>query len=204
MTSAIPSTIDVRQPQDWRAVLSPPAELARQTMSLLPRAGVLNTEELVDVSQAVAERSDLWGPLVIADGAQRRYRLLFEDERIDVWVLCWMFGQGTGFHDHDLSGVGIAVASGMVVERQMLLPTGASRLELRPGDTRQGPPGYIHSAAWGEGEPAVSIHSYSPPLLHVGQYKVNDSGVLERRVEHGRQELMDNSIASLDPTRADG
>jgi Cysteine dioxygenase type I len=204
MTSAIPSTINVRQPQDWRAVLSPPEELARQTVGLLPHAGVLNTEELVGVSQAVADRSDLWMPLLIADGERRRYRLLYEDDRIDVWVLCWMPGQGAGFHDHDVSSVGIAVASGMVVERQMLLPTGATRLELYPGDTRQGPPGYIHSAAWGAGEPAVSIHSYSPPLLHVGQYKVNASGVLERRVEHGRQELMDNSIASLDPTRADG
>ena len=204
MTSAVPSTSGTLQPQDWRTVLSPPVELSREAKELLPRAGVLTTQELVGVSQAVAERRDLWEPLVIADARRRRYRLLLEDDRIDVWVLCWMPGQGTGFHDHDASSVGIAVASGMVVERQMLLPSGATRLELHPGDTRQGPPGYIHSAGWGAGKPAVSIHSYSPPLLQVGQYKVNDAGVLERRVEHGRQELMDHSIAMLDPTRADG
>jgi Cysteine dioxygenase type I len=204
MTSVVPGTKGALQPQDWRTVLSPPTELSRETSELLPRAGVLTTQELVGVSQSVADRRDLWEPLVIADGGRRRYRLLFEDDRIDVWVLCWMPGQGTGFHDHDVSSVGIAVASGMVVERQMLLPSGATRLELHPGDTRQGPPGYIHSAGWGAGEPAVSIHSYSPPLLQVGQYKVNDAGVLERRVEHGRQELMDSSIATLDPTRADG
>ena len=204
MTSAVPSTSGTLQPQDWRTVLSPPVELSREANELLPRAGVLTTQELVGVSQSVAERRDLWEPLVIADATRRRYRLLLEDDRIDIWVLCWMPGQGTGFHDHDVSSVGIAVASGMVVERQMLLPSGATRLELHPGDTRQGPPGYIHSAGWGAGKPAVSIHSYSPPLLQVGQYKVNDAGVLERRVEHGRQELMDHSIAMLDPTRADG
>ncbi len=204
MTPAIQSIGDLLRPQDWNSVISPPAELAHEAMALMPRAGILETGELADISQRVAGRRDLWEPLVLRDQGRRRYRLLLEDERIDIWVLCWMPGQGTGFHDHDTSGVGIAVATGMVVERQMLLPTGATRLELRPGDTRQGPPGYIHSAAWGAGEPAVSIHSYSPPLLRVGQYKVNEAGVLERRVEHGRQELMDNSIGSLDPTRADG
>ena len=192
------------EPQNWLSVLAPPPDLARAARELLPHSDVLNTEELAAISQGVAERPDLWEPLRVGDATRRRYRLLYEDDRIDLWVLCWMPGQGTGFHDHDASGVGIAVASGMVVERQMLLPSGATRLELRPGDTRQGPPGYIHSAGWGEGEPAVSIHSYSPPLLKVGQYKVNDAGILERRVEHGRQELMDNTIATLAPTLADG
>lgn len=191
-------------PQDWRDVVTPPPGLAAQAAALVPGSDVLSTEELAAVALAIAERADLWQPLTVRDERRRRYRLLYEDHRIDIWVLSWMPGQGTGFHDHDESGVGLTVAQGMVVERQMLLPVGATRLELVPGTARQGPAGYIHSAAWGSGDPAVSIHAYSPPLVRVGQYRVGPDGILERRVEHGRRELMDQTIATIDPSRADG
>ena len=195
------------QPQEWWEVLSPPEELAQQAGALVRQivpSGNLSVDELQQLVVKVVEHTEIWRPLVVRDPERRRYRLLFEDDRIDLWVIAWMPGQGTGFHDHDTSGVGLAVAEGMVVERQMLLPEGATRLELRAGATRKGPPGYIHSVAWGEGEPAVSVHAYSPPLLRVGQYRVDDQGILERRSERGRQELMDHSIASVDPSRADG
>ena len=35
---------------------------------------------------------------------------------MDAWILSWMPGQGTGFHDHYISGVGLCVASGSVRE----------------------------------------------------------------------------------------
>ena len=192
-------------PQQWFDVLSPPQRVVSDVADLLPsHANDLDLDELAALADAVARRRDLWEPLTVADATRRRYRLMYEDHRTDVWTLSWMPGQGTGFHDHDLSGVGIAVGQGMVVEKQMLLPTGATRLELRPGDVRRGPAGYIHSAAWGDGEPAVSIHCYSPPLVRVGQFKVDDQGILRRSVEHGRQELMDHTVAAIDPSRADG
>ncbi len=196
------------QPQEWHEVLAPPPEIAAGVADLLPSPSAeperLVLDELEALARDLVARPDLWEPLVVADADRRRYRLAYEDERVDVWVLSWMPDQGTGFHDHDMSGVGLAIARGMVVERQMLLPTGATRLELSPGDSRQGGAGYIHSVGHGEGEPAVSIHCYSPPLVRVGQYKVDDQGVLSRHVEHGRQELMDFTIAAIDPSRADG
>ena len=193
------------EPQQWFDVVAPPADTAQAVHALLPAHDHdLDLEELGTLAATVATRDDIWRPLSVADPGRRRYRLLYEDHRLDVWVLFWMPGQGTGFHDHDTSGVGIAIGQGMVVEKQMLLPTGATRLELRPGDVRRGGPGYIHSAAWGEGEPAVSIHAYSPLLLTVGQFRVDDDGVLRRSIEHGRKELMDHTIADVDPSRADG
>jgi hypothetical protein len=184
---------------DWDEVLNPPQDLAAATRELIPRAPVLSTADLEQISIAIRDRPELWEPLLVVDAHRRRYRLLFEDERTDIWVLCWMPGQSTGFHDHDVSDVGIAIAQGMIVERQLRLPTGATSLELRPGDTRQGPAGYIHSVAHGQGIPAVSIHCYSPPLMQVGQYRVNPDGVLRRDAEHGRRELVDETIARLAP-----
>lgn len=191
-------------PQEWDEVIAPPDDIAQGTAELLPdHDEPLSLDELRALVGELAVRSDLWEPVAVVDPNRRRYRLMYEDDRIDVWALSWMDGQGTGFHDHDISGVALTVARGMIVERQMLLPSGATRIEMRPGLVRTGGAGYIHSVAWGGGEPAVSIHAYSPPLARVGQYKVNDDGILERHIEHGRQELMDFSIADVDPTRAD-
>lgn len=194
------------RPQEWTDVTAPPDDIAAAAAALLPgHQHDLTLAELEAVAMAIAKRPDLWEPMVIADPQRRRYRLMYDDHRIDIWTLSWMSGQGTGFHDHDRSGVGLACARGMIVERQMLLPNGATRVEMTAdGPVRSGGAGYIHSVAWGEGSPAVSIHCYSPPLTRVGQYRVDESGVLTRHVEHGRQELLDYSIASIDPARADG
>lgn len=194
-------------PQQWWEVVAPPVELAKACGTLIPGSGDLSPDELENLAAEIAGRPDLWGPLVVVDPNRRRYRLLYEDSRIDVWVLSWLPGQGTGYHDHGESHVGVTCADGMVVEKQMLLPTGASRVEIRPGVQRQGPAGYIHSVAFGEhgadGGPAVSIHAYSPPLTIMGQYRADEQGILSRQIVHGRQELLDNSIAAVDPDRAD-
>lgn len=189
-------------PQQWDEVAAPPAAEAARCAALMPHDGVLDVDELEQLVRSIADDPTIWEPLTIVDAHRRRYRLLYEDDRIDVWVLSWMSGQGTGFHDHDVSGVGLACAQGEVVERQMQLPTGATNVVMRAGTSRQGPAGYIHSVAHGAGSPAVTIHAYSPPLEHVGQYRVDDDGVLRRSIEHGRQELLDNTIAAIDPDRA--
>ena len=189
----------VLDPIDWDEVLTPPSDLAAATRELIPAAAELSAAELEGVAIAIRDRPELWEPLLVVDAHRRRYRLLYEDERTDIWVLCWMPGQSTGFHDHDVSDVGIAIARGKIIERQLRLPTGATALELQPGDTRQGPAGYIHSVAHGEGAPAVSIHCYSPPLMKVGQYRVDAEGVLRRDAEHGRRELVDETIARVAP-----
>ncbi|MBT9585885.1 cysteine dioxygenase family protein, partial [bacterium] len=164
--------------------------------------GALSTAQLAVLVHQIAATPSLWEPLSVHDATRRRYRLIYEDDRIDVWVLSWMPGQGTGFHDHDLSGVALTCAQGMVVERQMQLPSGATRIEMEVGLIREGGPGYIHSVAYGRGDPAISIHAYSPPLVRVGQFSVDEEGIMYRRITHGRQELMDNTIAERDPSRA--
>lgn len=188
-------------PQDWTEVVAPPAEIADAVAALVPETNgqPLTTRQLADLSTAIAEREELWRPLVVADTERRRYRLMFEDERVDVWVIMWMPGQGTGYHDHATSAVGVAGAEGMAIEKQMVLPSGSWDVEVRPGVTREGPAGYIHAVSHGEGTPAVTIHSYSPPLMEVGQYRVDEEGRLRRETEHGRRELLDNTIAEIAP-----
>jgi hypothetical protein len=162
---------------------------------LIPHEGILAPDELEDVARGIASRRDVWEPLVRVDAGQRRYELVYEDDQMDAWVLSWMPGQGTGFHDHTISGVGISVAAGCVREDQLVYGTSHLAWQLQRGDTRQGGPGYIHRITHAEGEPAVTIHVYSPRLDWVGQYRLDDHGVVRREIQPGRKELKPQLVA---------
>jgi predicted metal-dependent enzyme (double-stranded beta helix superfamily) len=132
---------------------------------------------------------------VISDRRRRRYRLLYEDSQLDIWVLSWMPGQKTGFHDHGDSNVALTTVQGAVLEQQIRLGTTNISRELAPGRLQHGPAGYIHSVTHTSGQPAVTLHAYSPPLTNVGQYRAGTQGELRREQQHGRQELLDHTLA---------
>ena len=162
---------------------------------IVPHDDLLSPEELEQIALAMADRPELWEPLVRVDASRRRYELMYEDERMDAWVLSWMPGQATGYHDHYISGVGIAVAAGGVREDLMVYGSEDVALHLRTGDSRQGGPGYIHRVRHEDGQPAVTIHVYSPRLEWVGQYRLGDDGVVRREVRPGRNELTEQLVA---------
>jgi predicted metal-dependent enzyme (double-stranded beta helix superfamily) len=192
------ATSDALRPQEWHEVTAPPPELASAAGAIAGGfgAGALAPGELRRLVEELAARTDLWQPLVISDRRRRRYRLLFEDPRLDVWVLSWMPGQKTGFHDHGASNVALTALQGTVLEQQMRLGAPSLERELVPGRLQQGPAGYIHSVAHARGEPAVTLHAYSPPLVDVGQYRAGSAGELLRERQHGRQELLDNTLGA--------
>jgi hypothetical protein len=162
---------------------------------LVPHAGLLSPDELEELARAIAGRPDIWEPLVRTRADRRCYELVYEDDRMDAWILSWMPGQGTGFHDHYISGVGLCVASGAVREDVMVYGSEHRARELRPGESRQGGPGYIHRVGHADGLPAVTVHVYSPRLDWVGQYRLAEDGVVQREVRPGRNELTEQLIA---------
>ena len=183
-------------PQEWHEVTAPPPDIAFEAGVLAARYGgeTLTSDSLRELVASLAARTDLWRPLIVCDRARRRYRLLFEDPRLDVWVLSWMPGQATGYHDHGTSDVALTALQGSVIERQIRVGEPSIERTLRPGHLQQGPAGYIHSVTHDSGEPAVTLHAYSPPLLEVGQYRAGADGELRRELQHGRQELLDHTI----------
>jgi predicted metal-dependent enzyme (double-stranded beta helix superfamily) len=197
-----PSGIAPR-PQDWNEVVSPPAVIAAAAADMATPygAGSLGCDELAELVTSLAERRDLWMPLVVSDRHRRRYRLMFEDERLDVWVLSWMPGQATGYHDHADSNVTLTALQGSVLERRLRAGQASVEQRLRPGILRKGPAGYIHSVAHGGGEPAVTLHAYSPPLVEVGQYRAGPGDELLRERQHGRRELLDHTIGEARAAR---
>ncbi len=162
---------------------------------LVPHERLLTPVELEEVARGLAARVDLWEPLVHDDATHRRYELVYEDDRMDAWILSWMPGQGTGFHDHYISGVGLCVARGCVQEDLMVYGGAHQSRTLQEGDTRRGGPGYIHRVGHGGGLPAVTVHVYSPRLDWVGQYRLDEDGVMQREVRPGRNELTEQLVA---------
>lgn len=147
----------------------------------------LHAPALADISSRIVE-SGLWRHYVAVCEEYRDYRLVFENDYVDIWVLSWLPGQETGFHDHDISEVGICVAEGAIREHHMHVYQPDTSHVIRPGETQEGPFGYIHRVEHFEGEPAISVHSYSPPLAWVGQYREN-GGQMVRLRQPGRTRL---------------
>ncbi len=135
--------------------------------------------ELRDTLLDFAGRTDRWLPLVRHDPGERTYVLLHRDERMELYVVCWMPGHDTGFHDHDESAAAIAVVQGAVSEERLSL-NGTVRTELVAGETVTIAREAIHRVRHAGAAPAVTLHAYSPPLERVGTYEVARDGALLR------------------------
>lgn len=151
----------------------------------------LSPAECEAIAREVTARREEWEDVELTptESGTRAFALLREDEHLEVWLLSWLPGHSTGYHDHGTSNVGFCVAQGALVEQQLRFAEPPSELVLGPGDARAAASDYIHCLEWREGEPALSVHVYSPPLSVVGQYRIADGGVLRREIQSGRDEL---------------
>jgi predicted metal-dependent enzyme (double-stranded beta helix superfamily) len=149
----------------------------------------LSVEHLRGLVQGLATNPDRWRPLVHHDPDQRGVALLFRDEDVEVWVLSWMPGQDTGYHDHGGSSAAIYVAEGAVREDRLSFSGPPRGHTLSQQDVSVVPALHIHRVRHSGTVPAVSIHAYSPPLGEVGVYREDDEGLIERWVQPGEHEL---------------
>jgi mannose-6-phosphate isomerase-like protein (cupin superfamily) len=140
----------------------------------------LNHEQLERFAAGLAAAPDRWRDLARRSHEPRAYELVWSDEHVNAWAICWHRDSDTGWHDHDESSGAVAVIAGRVREERLVLG-GAPRLRrLGPGETFVVPSTAIHRVLHDGGEPAVTIHAYSPPLRRMGAYRVGAGGELER------------------------
>lgn len=158
----------------------------------VPHSRDLERGELMELATAIARTPVLWRDLVRHDPGQRYYTQLYRDSHLDVWLICWLDDQKTGYHDHDRSLGGVFVVEGTLVEdRFAAAPSGFAHA------TRDRPAGvgfdfdaaYIHGLRHPGGPPATSIHCYSPPLWRMGYYGADENGSLCRTSETYLEEI---------------
>lgn len=145
----------------------------------LPLDRTLRTDELERLVQALAARPDVWAPHVDPGAGVRTYACLHRDASLDVWAIFWLPDNDTGWHDHDTSSGAVRVVEGELVEHALLVTAPERRTRHGAGATFGFGPSHIHRLTCPAGR-AVSIHAYSPPLWRLGQYTVDDDGVLYR------------------------
>ena len=145
----------------------------------IPQA-VLMRPELRALARDLRSKRELWEPLVQHTPEQRHYELLHHDERTMAWVISWMDEHDTGFHDHDLSAGAVAVARGRIREERLRVGAPPVSRVYSSGDVLDFEASDIHRVSHEPGEPAVTIHVYSPPLRRMGAYVVEESGTLRR------------------------
>jgi predicted metal-dependent enzyme (double-stranded beta helix superfamily) len=152
-------------------------------------AAPLERAELRDLAAALAAHPAAWAHLVRHDPAQRVFECLRLDEQVEIWLICWMPGHDTGFHDHDLSSGAVVVAQGSVVEERLHLGGAPSVRRYVPGDVFDFTPVDIHRVVHAGTTPATTLHAYSPPLRRMGAYLIQPGGALERHPLAKNQEL---------------
>jgi predicted metal-dependent enzyme (double-stranded beta helix superfamily) len=153
------------------------------------RRGTLTSGELAALARDIADDPSRWADVVRHDPDQRTYALLHQDDDVTIWLICWGEGHDTGFHDHDVSSAGVAVASGTVVDERLTAFGAPITRRLDPDNGATIEPTEIHRMRHGGGGPAVSIHAYSPPLLRTGAYEVAADGQLLRHAQPGEDAL---------------
>jgi rhodanese-related sulfurtransferase len=143
-------------------------------------------EELANIVSRFAS-SDGWMDKVRLRAEGRWYERQYHGPDYDIWVISWLPGQSTGFHDHGASSGAFVVATGILEEHH---PDEQTRV-IHPGKPRAFGPDYAHDVRNVSLAPAISIHAYSPPLTEMNEYELDGSRLVPRERASGRAETLD-------------
>jgi hypothetical protein len=142
----------------------------------------LSPARLASVVGALAASPALWRPLVQFRAEHRWYYRLDlsdPDPAYELWLLSWLPGQRTGFHDHGDAAGAFAVADGELLESTARPGRRAvASRALAAGAVRSFGPAYLHDVSNAGDRPAVSVHAYSPALSVMRQYEMTGSGLV--------------------------
>ena len=132
----------------------------------------------------LARATDDWSHLVRHDPGQRVFAPLDAGPHAGAWLICWMPGHDTGFHDHDHSSGAVTVVCGQVREERIAADWQVTGATYGAGEVFSFQSGDIHRMLHVGTEPAVSIHVYSPRLHVMGAYAFGKAGMQRHLLGH--------------------
>ena len=156
-----------------KTLLTDPAhhrDAGRRSSRPRPRRNV------VEIATRLADQTTLWEPLVRYDPVSRYYARLAAEPDFEAWLLTWVPGQGTDWHDHGGSAGAFVVLRGTLTEEHATVSpfapprVAAESRALTAGSLRTFGTKHIHQVVNYGVEPAVSLHVYSPALAEMTAY----------------------------------
>lgn len=151
-------------------------------------AAQLGAAQLGRLVRQVADAGE-WPALVKFGPAGHWYGRLDLTDSYEIWLLAWLPGQHTGFHDHGAASGAFAVVRGDL--RETLARPGSRDVRRRSaghGTVTTFGARHLHDVGNDSGAPAVSVHAYSPPLTAMRRYEMAPSGLALVRTELAEQD----------------
>jgi predicted metal-dependent enzyme (double-stranded beta helix superfamily) len=146
--------------------------------TIIPAA--LSPRQLAEEVRRLAASPRQWMSRVRLSAEGRWYERIHVDGTYEVWLISWLPGQATGFHDHGGSAGAFGVVWGALEEHRpapgRLRPTTAA--SITAGRVRSFGPEFVHDVRNSSEAVAVSVHAYSPPLAQMTRYDLTAQGRL--------------------------
>ncbi len=143
---------------------------------------VLTPKQLAGQVERLIATPAEWVARVRLDVEGRWYERIHMGDAFEVWLISWMPGQATGFHDHGGSNGAFGVAWGDLDECEVPRIAGAGEVRVNrigSGRVRSFGPRHVHDVRnSATASVAVSVHAYSPPLAEMTRYDLTPSGLL--------------------------
>jgi predicted metal-dependent enzyme (double-stranded beta helix superfamily) len=126
-----------------------------------------------------------WVTRVRLDPEGRWYEQIRVDDALELWLISWLPGQSTGFHDHGGANGAFGVVWGKLDEHLVARGVVSSTANPVPaGKVRSFGPRHVHDVRNSSaGSVAVSVHAYSPPLSAMTRYDLTPGGLVAIRTE---------------------
>lgn len=146
---------------------------------------LLTSDELAAEVRQLIGRPAEWVTRVRFDPEGRWYEQVRMCDSYEIWLLSWLPGQSTGFHDHGPANGAFGVVWGELQERTV--PRTGTTLTTRAvthGVVRSFGQHYVHDVVNESSDTvAVSVHAYSPPLTNMTRYKLTAGGLIASATE---------------------
>lgn len=133
------------------------------------------------LAHSLAHQRHIWLSLIDFDPISRSRALISSSPDHDAWLLTWLPGQRSGWHDHADSSGSYLILQGALTELATTLTSGdqgppaLQTAALRTRDEQHSfGRRYVHNIANLGPDPAVSLHVYTPPLTVMTTYTERD------------------------------
>jgi predicted metal-dependent enzyme (double-stranded beta helix superfamily) len=161
-------------------------------MIKIMRQNIITEQRFLTPSQLAAEVGRMtatpaeWVARVRLDPEGRWYERIHLSDIHEVWLISWLPGQSTGFHDHGGSAGAFGTVWGELDECVVRPADGqqATVGRVTAGVVRSFGPRYVHDVRnTSTFSVAVSVHAYSPPLSAMTRYDFTPGGLVVAATE---------------------